>query len=469
MSKSKKKKNKSVGKRRHQQDKSWSSSQRLDLPLSPVKHSIAVPINYAEVIGSESQLCPYDENLLERSRNQWQFGDWKSLAQLNRDTLQHHPDRAKLALLAAAGHLQQGDTGAARQFTRLAQDWGCNKKLISQILIAGVYNTLGKAAAINCLEQRALGHFEASVATGTPGGDVRLLTQARMSEQLAQARATQNRLLQESRKAREKDQKQQSVQSSNKQVVGHESQASIKPDLKSKFSSDADIDDFITDIAPFFHNRFITYVDVGAYVGEVLLKILKTKKIKIREAHLIEPNPESYQQLKAAVKDCSVPSCNTYHCGISNQPGLARFRAAKSMTKRMALDISVAEANNLFEVECRRLDDIAKVFTDGRVDILKLDVEGEEQDVLLSAGQLLREQKIDVLYVEVGLNRKGTQQTYFGDLDVMLQRYGYRVFKIYEQKNEWIENSPLLRRCNAAYMSSRFAFACSRDFPPWSK
>ena len=63
-------------------------------------------------------LVPYDENLLERSRTQWQFGDWASLVKLERDTLQHHPDRAKLALLAAAGHLQQGDNPAARQFTR---------------------------------------------------------------------------------------------------------------------------------------------------------------------------------------------------------------------------------------------------------------------------------------------------------------------------------------------------------------
>ena len=87
---------------------------------------------------TDSQLVPYDENLLERSRTQWQFGDWQSLALLQRETLQHHPERAKLALLAAAGHQQLGNMPAAHQFTRLAQDWGCSKKLISQILIAGV-------------------------------------------------------------------------------------------------------------------------------------------------------------------------------------------------------------------------------------------------------------------------------------------------------------------------------------------
>ena len=135
---------------------------------------------------TDSQLVPYDENLLERSRTQWQFGDWQSLALLQRETLQHHPERAKLALLAAAGHQQLGNMPVAHQFTRLAQDWGCSKKLISQILIAGVHNTLGRAAAIGGRPQQALQHFENSVKIATPGGDLRLLVQARAREELAQ-------------------------------------------------------------------------------------------------------------------------------------------------------------------------------------------------------------------------------------------------------------------------------------------
>ncbi|WP_210545492.1 hypothetical protein [Rhodoferax sp. PAMC 29310] len=133
-----------------------------------------------------SHLVPYDENLLERSRTQWQFGDWESLTQLERDTLQHHPDRAKLALLAAAGHSAQGNAAEARQYTRLAMDWGCSKRLVSQILIAGVHNTLGRAAAVSGQAQRAIKHFQASIATGSSGSDGRLLTQARVSAQLAQ-------------------------------------------------------------------------------------------------------------------------------------------------------------------------------------------------------------------------------------------------------------------------------------------
>jgi FkbM family methyltransferase len=127
----------------------------------------------------DQNLVPYDENLLERSRTQWQFGDWASLAALERDTLQHHPDRAKLVLLCAAGHQALGNATEARQFTRLAIDWGCSKKLISQILVSGVHNTLGRAAAVSGLEQRAIDHFERAIGVVMPQTDIKLLGQTR--------------------------------------------------------------------------------------------------------------------------------------------------------------------------------------------------------------------------------------------------------------------------------------------------
>jgi hypothetical protein len=126
---------------------------------------------------------PYDEGLLERARTQWQFGDWTSLASLSRDSLQHHPDRAKLALLAAAGHQQSGDISAARSFVQLAQDWGCNSHLVAQILLAGVHNTIGGIAALGGHGPRAVTHFRASIATGMPSADLPLVTQGRVAYQ----------------------------------------------------------------------------------------------------------------------------------------------------------------------------------------------------------------------------------------------------------------------------------------------
>lgn len=127
---------------------------------------------------------PYDEHLFERSRTQWQFGDWDSLARLDADTLAHHPDRAKLALLAATAHGQLGNTVQCRQLARQAMDWGCPKKLVSRVLVAGVHHALGRAFALGTQPQRALPHFEAALSTATPGADLRLLVPALAQHQL---------------------------------------------------------------------------------------------------------------------------------------------------------------------------------------------------------------------------------------------------------------------------------------------
>lgn len=135
---------------------------------------------------SEKESVLYDENLLERSRIQWQFGDWQSLVQLTGETLQQHPDRAKLALLTAAGFLQLGQDSEGRKFLRLSIDWGVDRKLVCQVLISGVYNSLGRATAISNGFDRSLSHFESAVAIVNPSSEVKLLTKARSNEQCAQ-------------------------------------------------------------------------------------------------------------------------------------------------------------------------------------------------------------------------------------------------------------------------------------------
>ncbi len=90
-----------------------------------------------------------------------------------------HPDRAKLALLAAAGHLQTGSMDEARAHLRRAVEWGCNKRVVSQVLVASVHNVLGRAASVAGHEDRAKLHFEQSIAVANPSTDVKLLGHAR--------------------------------------------------------------------------------------------------------------------------------------------------------------------------------------------------------------------------------------------------------------------------------------------------
>ncbi|MGY6275596.1 FkbM family methyltransferase [Methylomonas sp. MgM2] len=119
----------------------------------------------------------YDENLLDQVRTQWLFGDWDKLTQLKRETIEKHPERAKLAIFVAVGYQQLDDIKRTKEFVQLALEWGGNKRLVSRMLIGGVYNTLGKAAAILQNEAASLKHFAEAVSGIS--GDKRLSCQAR--------------------------------------------------------------------------------------------------------------------------------------------------------------------------------------------------------------------------------------------------------------------------------------------------
>ena len=135
-----------------------------------------------EVSEAGTDCATHEEDLFEKVRTQWQFGDWDGLAKLSIETIQDHSEREKLALFAAAGLLQYGDTRSGRKYAYTAKKWGADKKMMSRVLISGVYNTLGFASALCRQNQKAVDHLEKAIAIGSPGGDVRLLTRIRIDE-----------------------------------------------------------------------------------------------------------------------------------------------------------------------------------------------------------------------------------------------------------------------------------------------
>jgi FkbM family methyltransferase len=221
------------------------------------------------------------------------------------------------------------------------------------------------------------------------------------------------------------------------------------------------LEEFLHDIEPFFYGKSLTYVDVGAYVGKVFKKLVASG-LRIREAHLIEPNPAALRALQEVVAERQHGTCaiSVYELALGDAAGTVRLRSAESMTKVVAtnpLEALPVGQSNFFDAQRRTLDELAVGFTEGHVSLLKIDAEGSEDQVLAGAAALLREQRVDVVYIEVGMNPEGTQQCYYRVVDDLLRASGYRLFRIYEQMHEWMDDSPLLRRANLAYMSERFA------------
>lgn len=137
---------------------------------------------------AEQEMTPIlegsDEATLARAKTHWFFGEWHQLAALDLDSLHTHPDRDRFALLIASAHQQLGEHEKAHACTRMSLNWGCPPRVVAQVLIAGVHNTLGRTAALKQDEPRIAHHFEAAVAA-IGSKDTALVSHARSVREMA--------------------------------------------------------------------------------------------------------------------------------------------------------------------------------------------------------------------------------------------------------------------------------------------
>lgn len=428
----------------------------------------------------DNALAAYNPRLLHQSRTQLQLGDWEKLADLDEYELEHNPAALELQLLAAAGHLQKGGEQArdrARALLDRAIEAGLDRESVARILIGGAFNSLGRCAALsNQSIARVRKHFTSAVTVIAPDVDAEALVFPHATRQILMLGkvARCETLIQLSHQLGLEltvgntgtEIEEQKLLSPGVDPCPVEDKApkeaatnrGKKPTAKAQQTKDSNIARFISDASPYFLGESITYVDIGAFTGSVFLEIRALNKVRIREAHLVEPNPKSFEELKKNTREVRLPSLHHYQVAILESEGKKRFIAAGSMTKMTEVGQGILDGDEQsFECHSVRLDSIAENFTDGRVGLLKIDTEGTELEVLRSGRHLLSNQLIDLIYLEVGFNPAGKQQVYFTDIDNLLSSYGYRVFGVYEQTREWIEDLPILRRSNMAYMSAKFA------------
>lgn len=122
---------------------------------------------------------------LSWAKTHWFFGDWEALADLDVSSLAGHVDRDRFALLIASAHQQLGDQEKAREYSRLALKWGCSPRVVAQILIAGVHNTLGRISALRQDGERVKQHFGSAVDVVSHSTETTLISHARAVREMA--------------------------------------------------------------------------------------------------------------------------------------------------------------------------------------------------------------------------------------------------------------------------------------------
>lgn len=214
----------------------------------------------------------------------------------------------------------------------------------------------------------------------------------------------------------------------------------------------------------------ITFVDVGSRNGALEFRELAP----FVEAYGFEPNPSEYEKLLTGRTDHFLKhgfgspayrklsyfpyalgnACGRHEfyvtpspgaCGLL-EPNLSRLREIvwKGRTLRKSLgDDDLADFKKI-EVEVKTLETIAADQELGRIDYLKIDVEGFEYEVLEGARAILP--RTGVIKVETGFipYRKG--QKLFSHVDLLLRDVGFDVLKhevVQEQIGYKVRTTPI--------------------------
>ena len=138
------------------------------------------------------------------------------------------------------------------------------------------------------------------------------------------------------------------------------------------------------------------FVDVGAHIGRysfVLAKLFPNAKVIA-----IEPNPEAYQALIKGIKANGLRNVTALNIALSDFDGVAHL-----YIKYNTAISSLVEGDDSFKiinVPVKRLDTVMEELGINKVDIIKIDVEGDEFHVIKGAVNTIKKYK-PVLIIEI--------------------------------------------------------------------
>jgi FkbM family methyltransferase len=179
-----------------------------------------------------------------------------------------------------------------------------------------------------------------------------------------------------------------------------------------------------------------TFVDVGAHVGWYTLKLAKAVG---PGGHVIavEPNHETLVQLRDNISASGVGAfvvVAPVACSDS-EAMLTFYAASRANTGESSLSLANASQDKAiaasYAVRARRLDDIVKEAHVGRVDAIKIDVEGAETLVLKGASETLDHDR-PVVAVELIDRQLKAMGSSAAELTAFMTAHGYTAAGMHE-------------------------------------
>lgn len=139
------------------------------------------------------------------------------------------------------------------------------------------------------------------------------------------------------------------------------------------------------------------YFDVGANIGATVVPV--AKYLKYGSAYAFEPTC-AYKYIEKNIENNSITNLKAYNIALGEQQGEVVFKTADCLAHSHCITNSNFLAEDNFDkVRVERLDDVVKKENINKIDFIKIDVEGYENNVLEGCGDLVTKFN-PIFYVE---------------------------------------------------------------------
>ena len=187
--------------------------------------------------------------------------------------------------------------------------------------------------------------------------------------------------------------------------------------------------------------RVETIFDVGANVGDSVARYRAL--FPGATIHAFEPFPDVHRELSARFSEDR--SIHAHRGAVARTAGAATFHVNDVHVTNSLLPVNPASAEwaGVTDTARHQTIDVETVTLDGfcadrnitRIDLLKMDIQGGEAAALEGAAHLLAGAAVRLIYAEVLFAPLYEGQAYFCDISAILNKYGYRIFGLYNLKH----------------------------------
>lgn len=158
--------------------------------------------------------------------------------------------------------------------------------------------------------------------------------------------------------------------------------------------------------------------DVGAHKGQTSSHFFKLFPQSF--IHAFEPSPYLFAEIEKNLSKRKNIRCHNFALGETNEK--AFLTRPKS---DLCGQVVKTQKNNSTSISVRRLDEFCLDENISAIDLLKIDVEGNELSVLKGASGMFERNAIRAIFLECDFNKEDKQHSYFFDIFDFLSKENF--------------------------------------------